>query len=113
MSGYRNIMNANGDAGKPIWVTEFGWASVEGLGVPPATGYEYAADNTEAEQAQYLVEAYQRARAGHFGKVGPMFLWNLNFAPVAGNAWEGSAFSIVRQDWSLRPAFAGLRDMPK
>lgn len=113
MSGYRAIMNQNGDANKPIWVTEFGWASVENLGVGPAAGYEYAADNSEGEQAQFIVEAYQRARAGHFGRVGPMFLWNLNFAPVAGNAWEGSAFGIVRGDWSQRPAYAALRDMPK
>jgi cell division septation protein DedD len=111
MTGYRNIMLRHGDGAKRIWPTEFGWASVENLGVPPAHGYEYAADNTEAEQAQYLVQAYQMARS--WGWSGPMFTWNLNFAPVAGNAWEGSAFGIVRGDWSPRPAFHALRDMPK
>ncbi len=29
MEGYRNIMVKYGDAGKRIWATEFGWASVE------------------------------------------------------------------------------------
>jgi hypothetical protein len=81
--------------------------------VPPAPGFGYAADNTEAEQAQFIVEAYQRARAGHFGRLGPMFLWNLNFAPVAGNACHKGQFGIVRQDWSLRPAFHALAGMPK
>jgi hypothetical protein len=42
-----------------------------------------------------------------------MFLWNLNFAPVAGKQDEKAAFGIVRHNWSPRPAFAALRDMPK
>jgi len=111
MESYRNIMVKYGDAHKRIWPTEFGWASVESLGVPPASGYEYAADNTELEQAQFVVRAFQMGKA--WGWVGPMFLWNLNFAPVAGNQNEKAAFGIVRQDWSPRPAYAALRDMPK
>jgi hypothetical protein len=96
---------------RPIWVTEFGWASVEGLGVPPARGYEYAADNTEAEQAQFITRAYEIAR--NWGFVGVMFLWNLNFGPVSGARDEKAAFGIVRPDWGPRAAFAALRDMPK
>jgi len=111
LESYRNIMVKYGDARKTIWVTEFGWASVENLGAPPAKGYEYAADNTEAEQAQFIVRAYQMGKA--WGWVGVMFLWNLNFAPVAGKYDEKAAFGIVRSDWSLRPAFIALRDMPK
>ena len=111
MERYRNIMIKYGDAHKRIWPTEFGWASVEGLGVPPVHGYEYSADNTEAEQAQFIVRAYQMGKA--WGWVGVAFLWNLNFAPVAGKQDEKAAFGIVRDDWSPRPAFAALRDMPK
>jgi hypothetical protein len=111
MVTYRNIMVRYGDARKRIWPTEFGWASVEGLGVPPAKGYEYAADNTEAEQAQFLVRAFQLARS--WGWVGPMFVWNLNFGPVTGPRDEKAAFGLVRPDWSPRPAYFALRDMPK
>ncbi|MDH7488160.1 MAG: cellulase family glycosylhydrolase [Anaerolineae bacterium] len=111
MEQYRNVMIKYGDAGKRIWVTEFGWASTENLGGGPAPGYEYAANNTEAEQAQYIVRAYQMAK--NWGFVGVMFLWNLNFAPVAGPADEKAAFGIVRADWSLRPAYAALANMPK
>ncbi len=71
---------------------------------------EYAAQNTEGEQAQFLVRAYQMGRS--WGWVGPMFLWNLNFGPVAGAADE-AAFGIVRPDWSPRPAYDALRDMGK
>jgi hypothetical protein len=111
MESYRNIMVKYGDGGKRIWATEFGWATVENLGAGPAAGYGYAADNTEAEQAQYLVRAYQLGRA--WGWAGPMFMWNLNFAPVSGKHDEKAAFGIVRSDWSPRPAFAALRDMAK
>jgi len=111
MESYRNIMVKYGDGHKRIWPTEFGWATVEGLGVPPAPGYEYAADNTEAEQAEWLVRAYQMGKG--WGWVGPMFLWNLNFGPVAGPADEKAAFGIVRHNWSPRPSFGALANMPK
>jgi len=111
MEGYRNIMVKYGDSAKRIWVTEFGWASVDGLGAAPAKGYEYSADNTEAEQAQFIVRAYQIAKS--WGWVGPMFLWNLNFGPICGCQDEKAAFGIVRPDWGGRQAFAALANMPK
>ncbi len=111
MLAYRNVMVRNGDGGKKIWPTEFGWASVENTGAGPAPGYGYAGQNSEGEQAQYLVDAFNLAR--RWGFVGPMFVWNLNFAPVAGPADEKAAFSIVRNDWAPRPAYERLKSMPK
>jgi hypothetical protein len=111
MEAYRSVMRAYGDAAKKLWVTEFGWATVENLGAGPAPGYEYAANNTEGEQAQYLVDAFNLARS--WGWVGPMFVWNLNFAPVAGPGNEKAAFGLVRGDWSPRPAYEALRNMGK
>lgn len=111
MEGYRNIMVAYGDGYKRIWPTEFGWASVDGLGVAPAPGYEYAADNTAGEQAQYIVRAYEMGR--NWGFVGTMFLWNLNFAPICGPGDEKAAFGIVDPGWGPRPAFHALAGMPK
>ncbi len=81
------------------------------MGAGPAGGYEYAGQNTEGEQAQWLVEAFNLARS--WGWVGPMFVWNLNFAPVAGNADEKAAFGLLRSDWSTRPAYEALKSMPK
>ena len=111
MEGSRDIMVRYGDSGKKLWPTEFGWASVDGLGVSPAPGYEYAADNTELEQAQYIVTAYGMGKG--WGWVGAMFLWNLNFGPVAGAGDEKAAFSIVYPDWAPRQAHAAVHDMPK
>jgi LysM repeat protein len=105
MEDYRNIMVANGDAGRPIWITEFGWA----VGAP-LTGYEYAQDNTEAERAQWLVRAYQMSK--NWGFVGVVFLWNLDFRIVAPGA-EQALFGILNSDWSATSSYAALRDMPK
>jgi hypothetical protein len=84
---------------------------VEGLGVPPAEGYAYAGDNSEAEQAAFIVAAFRMARQWEW--VGPMFLWNLNFAPAAGKHDEKAAFGIVRDDWTQRPAVAAIREMDR
>jgi len=108
MESYRNIMLKYGDGGKRLWVTEFGWATVENMGFGAV--YEYANDNTEAEQAAWIVEAYQMGK--RWGWVGPMFLWNLNFGPVACGS-EKAQFGIVRCDWGARPAYAAIRDMAK
>jgi len=97
MEGYRNVMVANGDGGKRIWPTEFGWA----VSNSPHPGYEYAADNSADEQAAWTVRAYQMARS--WGWVGPMFLWNLNF-----ESGEQSAFKV----WGT-PTYDALRNMPK
>jgi hypothetical protein len=97
--------------GMPVWATEFGWATVENLGAGPAGGYEYAGQNSEGEQAQFLVDAFNLARS--WGWAGPMFVWNMNFAPVSGAGDEKAAFSLVRSDWAPRPAYEALKSMKK
>ncbi|MHB1357019.1 MAG: LysM peptidoglycan-binding domain-containing protein [Anaerolineae bacterium] len=101
MLSYREVMAANGDSTKLIWPTEFGWASASN----PNPGYEYARDVSEAEQAQYLVKAYQMMKS--WGWVGPAFCWNLNFN-VTRPGTELAQFGVMG-----RPAFDSLRDMAK
>ncbi|MEW5960460.1 MAG: glycosyl hydrolase family 18 protein, partial [Chloroflexota bacterium] len=101
MEGYREVMAANGDAGKAIVPTEFGWA-VSGN---PQPGYEYARDNTLEEQAQWIVEAYQLGK--NWGWAGPMFLWNLDYGVTAPGT-ELANFGILN-----RPAYEALANMPK
>jgi hypothetical protein len=105
MEGYRNVMVANGDGDKPLWPTEFGWAVAN----PPPVGYEYAADNTPEEQAAWIVEAYQQARA--WGWVGPMFLWNLDFG-ITNPGSELATFGLLAP-YGLTPAYHALANMPK
>jgi spore germination protein YaaH len=101
MEGYREVMVVNGDGGKAIVPTEFGWA-VSGN---PQPGYEYARDNTPEEQAQWIVEAYQMAK--NWGWVGPMFLWNLDYGVTAPGT-ELANFGILNT-----PAYGALANMPK
>ena len=101
MESYRNVMVANGDEGKAIMPTEFGWA----VSNKPQVGYEYAADNTPEEQAKWIVEAYQLAK--EWGWVGPMFLWNLDYGVTAPGT-ELANFGILNT-----PAFGALSGMPK
>jgi hypothetical protein len=108
---YRTILDRSGAAGKPLWVTEFGWASYEGLGMAPPQGLEYMADVTEREQAQYTLRAYELAL--DWGLEGPLILWNLNIAPTFGPEFPETAYSLLRPDGSLRPAYLSLATIPK
>lgn len=106
MEGYRNIAVRNGDGGKAIWPTEFGWA------VGPAVNqdYGYANDNTRAEQAAWTVQAYQMAK--NWGWVGGMFLWNLNFKMIAPGS-ETAQWGIVTPGGQPTQTYSALANMPK
>jgi spore germination protein YaaH len=105
MEGYRNVMVANGDGSKTIWPTEFGWSVMSN---PPA-GYEYAADNTYEQQAQWIVQAYQQGK--QWGWVGTMFLWNLDYGVTAPGS-ELSGFALLTPGGPV-PAYGALAGMPK
>ena len=53
----RDLMVRNGDAAKPIWISEMGW-NVAPEGIAPNFGRV-----TEDQQARFAVDAYERARA--------------------------------------------------
>jgi polysaccharide biosynthesis protein PslG len=107
VSEYRDIMVANGDAGKPIWFTEFGYCSSP----TPPPGYEYCSYVTEDQQAQFLQQAFQMARSTPY--VGAMFQFNLNFQMSVPPTDEKSGFGIVHSDYGGRPAYFRLLGMPK
>lgn len=96
---YRQVMVQNGDAGKQIWPTEFGW----GVDPNPKPGYDYERNINEDTQAKWLVGAYQMMKG--MGYVGVAILWNLDFLDM-GN--ETGAFHVVN-----RPAQGALAGMPK
>jgi exo-beta-1,3-glucanase (GH17 family) len=105
----RDIMVKYGDSGKEIWFTEFGWPSSPN----PYPEYAYAKNISEDDQARFLVRAFQIAREK--GYVGVMAVWDLNYASSAepDDRYAKLAFSVLRRDWSPRPAYIALRDMPK
>jgi len=102
-----DIMLLNGDGQKQLWFTELGWASH----AHPAKGYEYAADNSEAQQAQYLFRAFTMLAKEPY--VGVVFVNNLNYSLVVEQTDYRSAYSVIDSRGYARPAFVALRDMPK
>jgi hypothetical protein len=73
---YRDIMVRNGHGDVQMWTTEFGWATWSGLpGDAPQPWMTY---NSPEEQAVFALRAFQIGQERDY--MGPMFLWNLNFA---------------------------------
>lgn len=112
LEDYRDLMIEYDAGDLPLWPTEFGWPSVDGLEGVDTTGIEYARDVSEEEQAAYTVRAFQTGWGTEW--IGPMFLWNLNISTI----WEDTAwganrpetpYSLLRPDGSYRPAYIALR----
>ncbi len=108
----RAVMEEYGDAAKQVWLTEFGWDSCVGL--PAPNGYEYCALTNETQQAEYLARAVTIARES-WPWLGALFVWNLNYAatPNIATTDEKYAWSVLRGDWSNRPAFEALKALRK
>jgi polysaccharide biosynthesis protein PslG len=96
---------------KPICVTEFGWATSEDYDEFPP-GFEFAQDNTVAEQGQNIVDAYKLMKDWGFVKLA--FLWNLDY----GNKGKGPTddpvpYSLIKTDGSKRTSWDPVRQYLK
>jgi hypothetical protein len=107
LEDYHAILVEGGLGSVPLWVTEFGWPSIDNLGAVNTVGWEYARDVTEAQQAEYVVRGFQLGQALEW--TGPMILWNLNVAMIWGADRPESAYSLLRPDGDYRPAWLALR----
>ncbi|MFN8596581.1 MAG: beta-galactosidase [Anaerolineae bacterium] len=103
LQGYNSILKGQ----KPLCVTEFGWASSEEYGAYPP-GFEFAADNTVAEQGQNIVEAYQLMQQWGFVKLA--FLWNLDYGVKGkGPTDDPVPYSLIKTDGSKRASWDPVR----
>jgi GH35 family endo-1,4-beta-xylanase len=101
-----NVMVANGDGDRPIWITELGWVIQTDWNL----GEHQAISVSEAQQAQYLTEAYQKIRQ-EWPFVQAMFLFNLDFSTVF---WYPASepmrwYATLNPDRTPRPAYTALR----
>jgi polysaccharide biosynthesis protein PslG len=98
----RAIQEAYGDAGKQIWLLEFGWTTDQ---VNP--DYSWYAVSPET-QADYLVRAYQFAKSSWAPWIGVMFAWTM-----ADSAWtpanEQYWWSITEPDGTPRLALQAFQ----
>ncbi|HUP27724.1 MAG TPA: hypothetical protein VM409_04755 [Chloroflexia bacterium] len=102
------VMAANGDANKQMWLTEFGWSTYN-----TAKGYEYGQLISPETQAQYLVRAFEKGK-NDYPWMGVMFVWNLNFSTLGlPDDDEKVPWSVINKDFSPRPAFTALKNIPK
>ena len=90
----RSVMAANGDAAKPVWITEFG--------APTSTGRAVS----EATQAAMLRDAYRLL--GSYRWAGPLFWYAYRDRRSGPLDWEDFC-GLVRNDFSPKPAYAAYR----
>ncbi len=100
------VMVANGDADTPIWITEVGWV----LQTEWDLGEHSSIGVTQAQQAQYLTQAYAIVQT-EWPFVEALFLFNLDFSTVP---WYPAAepmrwYAILNPDRTPRPAYTWLR----
>lgn len=97
----REIMVRNGDGGKQVWLTEFGWTSDP---INPAYGWHRV---TEEQKGDYIVRAFKWARENWAPWVGVMSVWNMP-APDWPQQREEYWWSITNLDGSPRPSYRML-----
>jgi hypothetical protein len=120
---YRDILVRNTDKQRKLWVTEFGWASFDGLKRSDGSAGQASEQSiwqgslTQAQQAEYTLRAFSLAQQDpYYPFMGPMILWNLNFATLPGfvdDSREESAFSLLDQNGMPRQVFNAIKDAPK
>ncbi len=106
----RQVMVANGDAGKRVVLLEFGWTTDP----RPDSPYAWHAVSSQ-EQAEYLARAYQYAKENWQPWIAVM---SLIYMPDSqwGKDDEQTYWSIIYPgypDLRMRPAYMHLKDMPK
>jgi hypothetical protein len=102
---FRNVLVANKDAGKGLWMTELGWSSGKASG-----GNKFA--KGLAGQARELKTAFTLLRNKQVKwKVKSVFWFSVDDAPGACNFCDGSGLFakgfVPKQSWSAYVKFAG------
>ncbi len=104
----REVMVNNGDAHKPIWISEMNWNAVPGP-LPEDGMWDRFGQVTLEQQAAYLVRAYQRIEQ-EWPWVGVGFTW---FFKRASDAEQGQAFyyfRLVEPDFTPQPVYEAFKE---
>lgn len=96
--GYRETTS------EQICLTEFGYAVPRGNGLPE--GFEWAAENTAEEQAQWLADGWQWAEA-HPGVLRLVIVWNLNY--WSDDPQDSNALYALWTPRGMMPAYEAVR----
>jgi hypothetical protein len=97
-----DVMTQNGDGGKALWFTEFGWSShANSDGLP-----NWQLGVTEAQQGDYLVRAIEYARL-HFPYVTNMFWYDER--NQSNTDIQNANYGLLTHDLTPKPAYAALQ----
>ncbi len=100
----RDIMAANGDEHKAIWIAEMNWNAVpKDSGIPPNFGQV-----TEEQQARYAPLAYQRAQA-EWPWVGVVAFWYFKDADDHERDQPKYYFRMADPDFTLKPVYNSMK----
>jgi hypothetical protein len=105
-----DVMNQNGDAGKKIWITEYG-APTGGAGsafelssiLPFKYGSDYMSENAQSGMMTDVISEIAKIRSW----VGPVFWYSLIDLNSTSADPEGH-FGIIKSDKTLKPAYSTL-----
>ncbi|MEA3346276.1 MAG: hypothetical protein U9Q78_08595 [Chloroflexota bacterium] len=101
----RDIMVKNGDAHKPIWISEMNWNALP----PEHPSPPYYGRVTPEQQARYVVEAYQRAQA-EWPWVGVVNFWFFKRASDAERDQAWYYFRMMEPDFTPLPVYDALKE---
>jgi polysaccharide biosynthesis protein PslG len=100
----RNTMVANGDAGKQVWLDEFGWSTCSN-----SFADCYGVGVSEAQQASYITAAFQKLQSYPWVKAGFVYQFrNLYFGGDSPGEW-GDNLGLLRTDFTPKPAYDALK----
>jgi polysaccharide biosynthesis protein PslG len=111
LEDYRATMLRFGQPDVQLWATEFGWATWQGI--PNQAPEAWMNYNTPELQAEYTIRAFQIGQSLDY--VGPMFLWNMNFAnnTLVEERNEMAAYSLFIPNVAVRPLYEQLQNRPR
>jgi hypothetical protein len=98
----REIMVANGDAHKPIWISELDWSPVPEHIAPVYGRY------TEQVRARYVVEAYERMRQ-EWPWMGVACFWFFKRADDSEREQPSYYFRMVEPDFTPLPVYWAMQ----
>ena len=106
----RDMMIANNDEAKPIWIGEMAWNPVpDAKAVPDMIDRMKYGQVTDEQAARYAVEAYQRAQ-NEWPFVGVISYWFFKNADEHEKNQSQYYFRMVDPDFTPRPVYYALKN---
>jgi hypothetical protein len=102
LDSLETLMAANGDATKPVWLTEFGWSTHENTASTPV----WFLGVSEATQANYLKQSLELIQA-NYPQVTQAFWYTSRDLAVDG-AYHQNNRGLIRRDFTAKPALAAV-----